>query len=224
MLRVLFLASVLLTGTPGLGHNSEKRAEVEMLPGGALGSSTPRNVSTASGESQTTRNLPARSTRPPPRLPGAGGFPRRRTAPPSTAPAPSPPALLAVPGELEIVALPGHADDDATDAQPAAEERAEAGDHRRGAGRGVAPGAGGEHGEEDVAAVTEVVGHHSMISSARSSTDWGIVRPSAFAVFRLITSSNLVGCSTGRSPGLAPFRIRSTYVAARRNKSGMFGP
>ena len=34
--------------------------------------------------------------------------------------------------------------------------------------------------------------------------------PSGFAVFRLITSSNLVGCSTGRSPGLAPFRILST--------------
>jgi hypothetical protein len=30
------------------------------------------------------------------------------------------------------------------------------------------------------------------------------VRPSALAVFRLMTSSNLVGCSTGRSPGLAP--------------------
>ena len=38
----------------------------------------------------------------------------------------------------------------------------------------------------------------------------GIVSPSAFAVLRLITSSNLVGCSTGRSAGLAPLRIRST--------------
>jgi hypothetical protein len=49
-----------------------------------------------------------------------------------------------------------------------------------------------------------------MTSSARDNTDCGIVNPSALAVLRLITSSNLVGCSTGRSPGLAPFRIRCT--------------
>jgi hypothetical protein len=30
-----------------------------------------------------------------------------------------------------------------------------------------------------------------------------MVRPRAFAVFRLMTNSNLVGCSTGRSAGLA---------------------
>src|SRR5262245_28596433 len=35
-------------------------------------------------------------------------------------------------------------------------------------------------------------------------------RPSALAVFTLITSSNLVGCSTGRSAGFTPLRIRST--------------
>ena len=28
------------------------------------------------------------------------------------------------------------------------------------------------------------------------------------AVFRLITSSNLVGCSTGKSAGFSPFRMR----------------
>ena len=33
-----------------------------------------------------------------------------------------------------------------------------------------------------------------------------IVSPSAFAVLRLITSSNFVGCSTGRSAGFAPFQ------------------
>ena len=33
----------------------------------------------------------------------------------------------------------------------------------------------------------------------------GIVAPSAFAVFRLTTSSTLVGWSTGMSPGLAPY-------------------
>ena len=52
--------------------------------------------------------------------------------------------------------------------------------------------------------------HHWIISSARTKMDCGIVSPRALAVFRLITSSNLVGCSTGRSPGLAPLRILST--------------
>jgi len=51
---------------------------------------------------------------------------------------------------------------------------------------------------------------YSMTWSARSSTDGGIVSLSAFAVFALITSSNWVGCSTGRSAGLAPLRILST--------------
>jgi hypothetical protein len=48
---------------------------------------------------------------------------------------------------------------------------------------------------------------YSMISSARCSSDCGTVRPSALAVLRLITSSNLVGCWTGRSAGFAPLRI-----------------
>ena len=34
-------------------------------------------------------------------------------------------------------------------------------------------------------------------------------RPSALAVFRLITSSNLVGCMTGRSAGFSPLRMAS---------------
>ena len=51
---------------------------------------------------------------------------------------------------------------------------------------------------------------YSITSSARASSDGGIVRPSALAVLRLMTSSNFVGCSTGRSPGLAPLRILST--------------
>ena len=49
-----------------------------------------------------------------------------------------------------------------------------------------------------------------MTSSARASSAGGIVRPKALAVLRLMTSSNLVGCSTGKSAGLAPFRILST--------------
>src|SRR5262249_3877552 len=46
--------------------------------------------------------------------------------------------------------------------------------------------------------------HYWITSSARPSSDGGIVRPSALAVLRLMTSSNLIGCSTGRSAGLAP--------------------
>ena len=52
--------------------------------------------------------------------------------------------------------------------------------------------------------------HYRMTSSARASTAGGIVNPSALAVFRLMTSSYFVGCSTGRSAGLAPLRILST--------------
>src|SRR6266568_4094462 len=52
-----------------------------------------------------------------------------------------------------------------------------------------------------------------MTLSALNSMDCGIVSPIRCAVLRLITSSNLVGLSTGRSAGLAPFRILSTKYA-----------
>jgi transposase InsO family protein len=58
---------------------------------------------------------------------------------------------------------------------------------------------------------------YSLTRSARIRMDWGTVRPSAFAVFRLTASSNVVGCSIGSSPGLAPRRILSTKPAARGN-------
>jgi hypothetical protein len=48
---------------------------------------------------------------------------------------------------------------------------------------------------------------HSITSSARARINGGIVRPSALAVLRLTTSSNVVGCWTGRSAGFSPFRI-----------------
>src|SRR5512132_597017 len=60
---------------------------------------------------------------------------------------------------------------------------------------------------------------HSITSSARASSVGGTSRPSAFAAFRLITSSYLVGACTGRSAGLAPLRMRSIYVAALRKRS-----
>jgi hypothetical protein len=53
-----------------------------------------------------------------------------------------------------------------------------------------------------------VLAAQRITSSAWNRRVGEIVRPSSFAVFRLMTSSNFVGCSTGRSPGLAPFRIR----------------
>ena len=65
---------------------------------------------------------------------------------------------------------------------------------------------------------------HWITSSARPSSEGGIARPRALAVLRLMTSSNLVGCSMGRSAGLAPFRILSTYMAACRNMSATLGP
>ena len=51
---------------------------------------------------------------------------------------------------------------------------------------------------------------HRMTSSARSSSEEGIVTPIAFAVFMLMANSILVGRSTGMSAGLAPLRMRST--------------
>ena len=50
--------------------------------------------------------------------------------------------------------------------------------------------------------------HYSITSSARASSFAGISRPSALAVVRLMTRSNLVGCSTGRSAGFSPLRMR----------------
>jgi hypothetical protein len=49
---------------------------------------------------------------------------------------------------------------------------------------------------------------HSITSSAASGRPSGMFRPSILAVLRLITSSNLVGSWTGRSPGFSPLRIR----------------
>ena len=58
--------------------------------------------------------------------------------------------------------------------------------------------------------MVQVFRFYSITSSARASSDGGISRPSALAVVRLMTRSNLVGCSTGRSAGFAPRRILST--------------
>ena len=65
---------------------------------------------------------------------------------------------------------------------------------------------------------------YSITWSASNCIEDGTLRPNALAVFILMTSSNLVGCSTGRSAGFAPFSILSTNEAARRNKSEMSVP
>src|SRR5262249_5821304 len=51
---------------------------------------------------------------------------------------------------------------------------------------------------------------HSITPSADACSVSGTAKPSAFAVLRLIISSNFVGRCTGRSAGLAPLRMRST--------------
>ena len=40
--------------------------------------------------------------------------------------------------------------------------------------------------------------------------DGGTVRPSILAVWALMTCSNLLDCTTGKSAGFAPLRVRST--------------
>ena len=46
--------------------------------------------------------------------------------------------------------------------------------------------------------------HYSITSSAKASSDGGTLRPSAFAVLRLITKPNLFDSTTGRSAGFRP--------------------
>src|SRR5262245_46884968 len=53
----------------------------------------------------------------------------------------------------------------------------------------------------------ELAALHSITSSASDSTLSENLTPSAFAVLRLITNSNLLDCMTGKSAGVAPLRI-----------------
>src|SRR5262249_61298726 len=57
---------------------------------------------------------------------------------------------------------------------------------------------------------------YSITSSAVASTFGGMVRPSALAVFRLMINSYLVDCTTGRSPGFSPLRMRPTETPTWR--------
>jgi hypothetical protein len=51
---------------------------------------------------------------------------------------------------------------------------------------------------------------HSITSSASASSLSGSCSPSAFAALRLMTRSNLVGCTTGKSAGFSPSSTRPT--------------
>jgi hypothetical protein len=63
-----------------------------------------------------------------------------------------------------------------------------------------------------------------ITSSAWNRSVAGIVRPSAWAVLRLMASTNFMGRSTGRSAGCAPWKILATNVAARRARSSRSSP
>jgi hypothetical protein len=54
------------------------------------------------------------------------------------------------------------------------------------------------------------IGIHSINTSARPDSDSGMVMPSVLAVLRLMYSSTLVACCTGRSAGFSPLRTRPT--------------
>ena len=51
---------------------------------------------------------------------------------------------------------------------------------------------------------------YSITTSARERNEGEIESPMSFAVLRLMASSNLVGCCTGRSIGSMPRRTLST--------------
>jgi hypothetical protein len=63
-----------------------------------------------------------------------------------------------------------------------------------------------------------------ITSVAWKRREEGMVRPSAWAVVRLMTSSNVVACSTGSSAGLAPVRSLSTEITACEDIPGRLGP
>jgi len=68
-------------------------------------------------------------------------------------------------------------------------------------------GRGSERGTSALCPKADNAGY-SMILSARPSNEIGTVTPSVLAVFKFTISSTVVDCCTGRSAGLAPFRIR----------------
>src|SRR5262245_29396208 len=70
----------------------------------------------------------------------------------------------------------------------------------------------------------ELAPFHSMTSSAVASSEGGRMRSSMRAVWRLITNSSLDDCTTGRSSGLAPLRMRAAYRPSWRHASARLAP
>src|SRR5262245_50050080 len=70
----------------------------------------------------------------------------------------------------------------------------------------------------------ELAALHSITSSARNRSVGGIVIPIAIAVFRFTASSNLDGCSIGRSAGFVPRSTLSTRLTTCRKQSRTRGP
>src|SRR5215471_16139524 len=83
---------------------------------------------------------------------------------------------------------------------------------------------GSGHHDAKITQRRHSLSRYSINSSACTSNLLGTVRPSAFAVFRLMTSSNLVGCMTGRSAGFSPLRMRPVYMPHCRPMPGILGP
>jgi hypothetical protein len=78
---------------------------------------------------------------------------------------------------------------------------------------------------ENVATQLPVVSAGSLNDLSRASQNRRRNgEPSAFAVGMLITNSNTVGCSTGRSAGFAPLRILWTWAATRGTFCNGAGP
>jgi hypothetical protein len=95
------------------------------------------------------------------------------------------------------------------------------------------PGRGDDDDEMDVDDLTcktplavrgSGVAAQRMTSVAWKRSVGGMVRPSAWAVFRLMISSKVVGRCTGRSAGLAPWRMRSRYETTPRQSSARSHP
>src|SRR5262249_60699602 len=70
----------------------------------------------------------------------------------------------------------------------------------------------------------ELAAFHSITSSASASTFAGTMRPSILAVEALMTSSNLLDCTTGKSAGFAPLRMRPVYTPMWRYASTRLAP
>jgi hypothetical protein len=65
---------------------------------------------------------------------------------------------------------------------------------------------------------------YSITLSARATNIAGTVTPIAFAVLRLITSSNLLACSTGMSATLVPRKSLTIFCANVSSKADWRGP